>query len=63
MWDLPRPGIKPVSPSLAGGPFTTEPPGKPQEFNLILGSGAEGTQTSASLSSFSAAGGSLPWIE
>ena len=28
MWDLPRPGIKPVSPELAGGFFTTEPPGK-----------------------------------
>ena len=29
MWDLPRPGIEPVSPALAGGFFTTEPPGKP----------------------------------
>ena len=29
MWDLPRPGIKPVFPALASGPFTTEPPGKP----------------------------------
>ena len=28
MWDLPRPGIKPVSPALAGGFVTTEPPGK-----------------------------------
>ena len=27
--DLPCPGIKPASPSLAGGFFTTEPPGKP----------------------------------
>ena len=27
--DLPDPGIKPVSPTLAGGFFTTEPPGKP----------------------------------
>ena len=27
--DLPRPGIKPVSPALAGEFFTTEPPGKP----------------------------------
>ena len=25
--DLPNPGIKPVSPALAGGVFTTEPPG------------------------------------
>ena len=26
---LPDPGIKPLSPALAGGFFTTEPPGKP----------------------------------
>ena len=29
MWDFPSPGIKSVSPALAGGFFTTEPPGKP----------------------------------
>ena len=29
MWDLPRPEIEPVSPSLAGRFFTTEPPEKP----------------------------------
>ena len=29
MWDLPRPGIERVSLALAGGFFTTEPPGKP----------------------------------
>ena len=28
--DLPDPGVKPVSPALAGRFFTTEPPGKPQ---------------------------------
>ena len=27
--DLPNPGIEPTSPALAGGFFTTEPPGKP----------------------------------
>ena len=27
--DLPNPGIKPASPALAGGFFTTEPPGNP----------------------------------
>ena len=27
--DLPNPGIKPTSPALAGGFFTTEPPVKP----------------------------------
>ena len=29
MWDLPGPGIEPVSPALAGGLLTTAPPGKP----------------------------------
>ena len=29
MWDLPGPGIEPMSPTLFGGLFTTEPPGKP----------------------------------
>ena len=29
--DLPNPGIKPSSPSLAGRFFTTEPPGKPHK--------------------------------
>ena len=28
-WDLPRPGLEPVSPALAGRPSTTAPPGKP----------------------------------
>ena len=28
MWDLPRPGIAPMSPALAGGFLTTGPPGK-----------------------------------
>ena len=36
MWDLPGPGLEPVSPALAGGFLTTAPPGKPQLpcFNL-----------------------------
>ena len=29
MWDLPDPGLEPVSPVLAGGFLTTAPPGKP----------------------------------
>ena len=29
--DLPDPGIKPAFPALAGGFFTTDPPGKPFE--------------------------------
>ena len=33
--DHPYPGIKPMSPALAGGFFTTEPPGKPYESGGI----------------------------
>ena len=29
LWDLPGPGIEPLSPPLAGGFFTNEPLGKP----------------------------------
>ena len=36
MWDLPQPGIKPVSPALAGRFFTTEPPGTPQWFISLI---------------------------
>ena len=47
MWDLPRPGLEPVSPALAGGFSTTVPPGKPhpslyinplfhQGFNIFI---------------------------
>ena len=32
--DLPDPGIKPVSPALAGGFFITAPPGKPYPLFL-----------------------------
>ena len=33
MWDLPGPGIEPMTPALAGGFLTTEPPGKsPKAF-------------------------------
>ena len=30
MWDLPRPGLEPVSPALAGRLATAAPPGKPR---------------------------------
>ena len=33
LWDLPRPGLEPMSPALAGGFLTTAPPGKPCHFN------------------------------
>ena len=32
MWDLPRPGLEPVSPALAGGFLTTAPPGKSLKY-------------------------------
>ena len=37
MWDLPGPGLEPVSPALAGGFLTTAPPGKPSiHFKLFI---------------------------
>ena len=33
MWDLPRPGLEPASPALAGRLSTTVPPGKPSSFS------------------------------
>ena len=36
MWDLPRPGLEPVSPALAGGFLTTAPPGKPHTSPLMF---------------------------
>ena len=35
MWDLPGPGLEPVSSALAGGFLTTVPPGKPRAQVLI----------------------------
>ena len=52
MWDLPRPGLEPVYPALAGKLSTTAPPGKPSNsfllaihalqyiWNILLGSRA-----------------------
>ena len=34
--DLPDPGIEPMSPALAGGFFTTEPPGKPKILLYVI---------------------------
>ena len=36
MWDLPRPGLQPVSPALAGGFLTTVPPGKSHNFHPTM---------------------------
>ena len=33
---LPNPGMEPVSPTLAGGFFSSEPPGKPRMVNKLL---------------------------
>ena len=35
MWDLPRPGLEPVSPAMAGRLSTTAPPGKPYADFLL----------------------------
>ena len=35
MWDLPRPGLEPVSPALAGRFSTIAPPGKPVMVNFM----------------------------
>ena len=35
MWDLPRPGLKPMSPALAGRFSTTAPPGKPHNKQFL----------------------------
>ena len=37
MWDLPRPGLEPVSPALAGRFSTTVPPGKPPSPSGLSG--------------------------
>ena len=36
MWDLPRPGLEPVSPALAGRFATTAPPGQPPYIFLLF---------------------------
>ena len=35
MWDLPRPGLEPVSPALAGRFSIAAPPGKPFKYFLL----------------------------
>ena len=35
MWDLPKPGLEPMSPALAGRFSTTVPPGKPGKVFLL----------------------------
>ena len=63
MWDPPRLGIKLTSPALAGGFFTTGPPGKSQEFHFYLraiegfsGGGSHGWYSALQDTDFRAAG-------
>ena len=44
MWDLPKPGLEPVFPTLAGGFLTTAPPGKPQTPLLDRGCMWQGSE-------------------
>ena len=53
MWDLPGPGVEPVSPSLVGRVVTTGPPGKSMGENLKTGS----TQAEAAVEKWHMAGG------
>ena len=36
MWDLPGPGLEPMSPALAGGFLTSAPPGKPSFVFFLI---------------------------
>ena len=36
IWDLPGSGMEPMSPTLTGGFFTTEPPGKHLKISLLI---------------------------
>ena len=36
MWDLPGPGLEPVSPAMAGRFLTTAPPGKPLRWFIYI---------------------------
>ena len=40
LWDLPGPGVEPVSPALAGGFLSSAPPGKSDSLMFIPFSGA-----------------------
>ena len=52
MWDLPRPGLKPVSPALAGRFSTTVPPGKPDVLFFNLGANDTRGSVCENLSSY-----------
>ena len=45
MWDLPRPGLEPVSPALAGRFLTTAPPGKPLQVCFLTSTSNSATSS------------------
>ena len=70
MWDLPRPGLEPVSPALAGRFSSTAPPGKPNLFIFnfwlrwvfIAACGLSLVVASGGYSSLRCTGFSLQWL-
>ena len=60
MWNLPGPGLEPVSPALADGFSTTAPPGKPHPPLLNLNSSP--VYPPATLLSFSSWNMSIPFL-
>ena len=48
-WDPPRSGIKPASPTLAGGFFDPEPPGKPHDSTRLSLTSAHATLSPSSV--------------
>ena len=54
IWDLPGPGLEPMSPALAGGFLTTTPPGKSLSFWMVFFEAQKFTNfMKSNLSSFS----------
>ena len=58
MLDLPGPGIKPMSPALAGGFFTTGPPGKSQKVSFEKGT----LKSRLASTSFRSTGAKQGWL-
>ena len=65
MWDLPRPGLEPVFPALAGSFSTTAPPGKPPPhlfFKLPGDSGLQAGWCTPGTSGAASASPVSPWM-
>ena len=54
MWDVPRSGIEPTTPTLAGGFFTTESPGTPHDYTKLSLTPAHATLSPSSAAQQSA---------